>query len=123
MAASTPAIWGISGQVFRLDDRMLIGRSPYAGAGAHRESRLRIYSDAGGTVTVWDSLLIEDDDWIVGTQWFEVWPAWWDAAAGTGYWAGLLDRNTLDETSSQSALVSFTMEAAPLSKVRWAEHY
>ena len=63
--------------------------------------------------------MVAPDDHTSGDGWAELQPEIWSAAAGTEYWYTATVRNSVPETSSESAVESFVMAAAHLDADRW----
>jgi len=117
MAATTPVLWfktGVTG--VRLDEVLRVNRSVYAGAGAHRETRWQLSLTnafpAAAPNLVWDSLLREDNDHDLGSDWLELPLAIIPLAISTAHYLSCLDRNTLDESSAWATAVTFATAAA-----------
>jgi len=121
VAAGTPTALqpGSSETSIPLEGRLDFQWSKYTGAGTLAYQRLIIYSDAGGTVLVWDSL------WMGTGE-----PGWADGrltidaarqvptSGGTRYWKVAV-KNSVPETSSYSALSQFTYATAKLTGNNW----
>ena len=121
IAATTPVnIQPTSAEAgIRLDDRIQFQWTPYAGAGTLVEQRLRVWSDAGGTVLVWDSLLRVVEAGVCGDGWMDIYAADLGLLASTTYYWDVLVRNSEPVSSFRSTITSFTTEAARVSSSTW----
>ena len=102
-----------------LDGRLDLQWSKYSGARNLTLPRVIIYSDAGGTVEVWDS------DWMAPGE-----PGWADGrltidaarigpTSGGQRWAKVAVKDDVPSTSSYSTLSTFTHATAKLTGAGW----
>ena len=121
MAADTPT--GLqpvqSGTAIPLEGKLEFQVSPYSGAGALAYQRLIVYSDAGGTVVVFDSLWmgLSEPGWADGRLSIDA-ARIGPTSAGDRWWKWAV-KNTVPETSSYSGLLSFTHATAKFTAANW----
>ena len=123
MAATTPTIFYPTVETnMRAQGRIVLRWSQYAGAGSLAEQRVRVYDDGSKTTLLWDSGLVAPDDHLSGDGWMEIWPEiYWNAAASTQYHWTVTVRNDVPETSSESSVANFTLDAAAVTSAQWRE--
>jgi len=131
MAADTPTfVFPQSGELgIRLDERLIVLKSLYSGAGTQVEWQIQVSSDVTGAWaaadTVHDTLLRGTHPLINQNDWWVLWPSMWDgekgAQAGEDYILRCRVRNSVPETSSWSGNFKITFETPDLTSATWAE--
>ena len=118
-AATTPTIWTQAATSVRLEMPLDLAWSAYSGAGSLASVQVAVYAASSGGTALWSSGFVAPGDTWLATRWARIWPAWWDAQAGTTYYVGVTHRNSVPETSSESTRVSVAMESSPLTVAQW----
>lgn len=121
--AGTPTNWQPDANEagLRASDNLRFRWSLYSGAGSLTEVNLAVYSDAGGTALVWDSLLVAPQGGFCGDGWMEVPAPVLTLLDSTDYWWEVRVRDSVPSTSAWSTLTKFTTAAAKVTSTVWGQ--